>query len=188
MKCCGCRKNFRHPPSTSGKRPSTSTNAAFPAHRLAHQVAAHQLSRAYRLAYRIFAYQSECLGLRGNRLGNRPFGNQSKTAVPVLTPLLTSLVNQSSKRLIPWKPRLGNTRRKSAVSLLQRLLQRLGKCGISCLPRCLPRCLPGCLPWAKNARFHGYLPLLRFTWGAGKRKPGAVAGLGMCKVKKLPRG
>lgn len=86
MKCCGCRKNFRHPPSTSGKRPSTSTNAAFPAHRLAHQVAAHQLSRAYRLAYRIFAYQSECLGLRGNPLGNRPFGNRPKTAVPVLTP------------------------------------------------------------------------------------------------------
>jgi hypothetical protein len=26
---------------------------------------------------------------------------------------------------------LGNTRRKSAVSLLQRLLQRLGKCGVS---------------------------------------------------------
>ena len=37
---------------------------------------------------------------------------------------------------------------KSAVLLLQRLLRRLGKCGISRLP--------GCLPWAKNARFHGY--------------------------------
>ena len=73
----------------------------------------------------------------------------------MLTSLLTTLVNQPRKCLIPWKPawkpRLGNIR-KSAVSLLQRLLQRLGKCGISCLPRCLP----GCLPWAKNARFHGY--------------------------------
>ena len=55
-----------------------------------------------------------------------------KNSVPVLTDLLTTPGNQSRKCLIPWKPawkpRLGNTRRKSAVSLLQRLLQRLGNC------------------------------------------------------------
>ena len=47
-------------------------------------------------------------------LGNRPFGNRPKTAVPVLTPLLTSLVNQSSKRLIPWK-HPGNLRLETEV-------------------------------------------------------------------------
>lgn len=49
---------------------------------------------------------------------------------------------------------LGNTRRKSAVSLLQRLLQRLGKCGVSLFTDLFTP--PRCLPWAKNARFHGY--------------------------------
>lgn len=69
---------------------------------------------AYQLAYLGHAYQSENLGLRGYRLGYRPFGNQSKTAVCVLTSLVTMPGNQSSKRPIPWL-HLGNTRRKSAV-------------------------------------------------------------------------
>ena len=56
----------------------------------------------------------ENLGFRGNLLGNQLFGNQSKTAVPVLTPLLTSLVNQSRKCLIPWK-HLGNLRLETEV-------------------------------------------------------------------------
>ena len=73
---------------------------------------------AYQLAYLGRAYQSENHGLRGNPLGNRPFGNQSKTAVSVET---------------PWKPRLGNTRRKCGVSLFTAVFTG------------------GCLPWAKNA-------------------------------------
>ena len=46
----------------------------------------------------------------------------------------------SPKRRFPWK-HLGNTRRKNAVLLLQRLLQHSGKCGVSLFTRCLP--LPG---------------------------------------------
>ena len=63
-----------------------------------------------------------------------------KTLVSVLTDLVTGPLVTSPKRRFPWK-HLGNTRRKNAVLLLQRLLQHSGKCGVSLFTRCLP--LPG---------------------------------------------
>ena len=74
------------------------------------------------------AYQSECLGLRGNRLGNQPFGNQSKTAVSLET---------------PWK----HPAQKYSFAVTS----------VVTAPRQM-RCFmfTRCLPWAKNARFHGY--------------------------------
>ena len=124
------------PPSTSGNRPSTSTNAAF------------------------HAYQLRTASLRTNRktlvCAVTALGNQSKTAVCVLTLVLT----KSSKCLIPWLHRWKHPAQKYSFAVTRPVTA----------PRQM-RCFVDTGLDTASAK-----QVLRVP-APPKRKPGAVAGL-----------
>ena len=94
---------------------------------------------------------------RGNLLGNQPFGNQSKTAVPVLTPPVNRcLVNHPENHgsAVTMPVTMASVTIQKMPNSVETCLETCGwKLRFSEIPKVLFCCQPRCQPAACKRRF-----------------------------------